>query len=142
MLLKGASGLTVLSDTAGHASVESSACFEDEAKGSVREMAESSLRPRFNVTTLRILSLIHAWECQRGKAPIFSDIHKHQEGNLNPLQLKKHLDSLISMGCLSSQRAESRRVYYRVTQLGKNLIESMPEQLSRLQAHKTRISSF
>jgi len=94
------------------------------------------------ITTVRILSLIHAWESQRRRAPIFSDIHKHQEGNLNPLQLKKHLDSLISMGCLSSQRAESRRVYYRVTELGNNLVGSMPEQLSHLQAYKTRVSDF
>lgn len=91
-----------------------------------------------NKNTIRILALVHAFQCQRKQPPNFSAIQKHQSGNLNPAMLKHHLDHLVTIGYLSRNEV-GKRVIYQATQQGKFFIENLPEKWSNLQATKKRL---
>jgi len=92
-----------------------------------------------NRTTIRILALVHAFQCQRKKPPNFSTIQKHQLGNLNPAMLAVHLNQLISVGFLSRNNI-GKKVVFQVTDSGKSFIVNLPEEWSGLQAAKKRLT--
>jgi DNA-binding HxlR family transcriptional regulator len=91
-----------------------------------------------NKTTIRILALVHAFQCQRKTPPNFSTIQKHQPGNLNAVRLKNHLDQLVSVGFIS-RNSVGKNVIFQITDSGKSFIENLPDEWSGLQATKKRL---
>lgn len=92
-----------------------------------------------NKTTIEILASIHAFQCQENKPPNFSMVYKHQRGSLNPVQLKRHLDQLISVGYLTRANV-GKSVIYQVTDAGTSFIENLPEVWSGLQRAKKKLT--
>jgi len=101
--------------------------------------------PNFNRTTARVLGYIHAHECQTGSSPIFSEIQRNIDVNINGKDLSKHLSSLIDFGYLvDNVKCEGKRKFrtFSTTEMGRRLVSILPEDLTHLQGQKLRLCSL